>query len=76
MSLQLIGISAGIAAQTALERTFSGVGANVPLQLANLKCVKAQLNSGTIEGIKKGMHFSRKSNCDAISLYIPTSTLA
>lgn len=47
MSLKLIGISAGIAAQTALERTFSSVGANVPLQLANLKRVKVQVNSGT-----------------------------
>lgn len=36
MSLQLIGISASITAQTALERTLSSVGANVALQLANL----------------------------------------
>jgi len=73
MSFQLIGISAGIAAQTALEGTFSSVGANVPLQLADLKCVKAHLNSGTIEGIRKGIHYCIKSNCDAIR---PTSTLA
>lgn len=36
VSLQLICISAGITAQTALERTLSCVGANVALQLANL----------------------------------------
>lgn len=36
MSLQLVGVSAGVAAQTALERTLPSVGTDVPLQFAHL----------------------------------------
>lgn len=34
---QLVGVSAGIAAQTALEGSFSRVRADVPLQLTDLQ---------------------------------------
>lgn len=34
--LQLVGISAGVTAQAALERTLSSVGADVPFQLTHL----------------------------------------
>ena len=36
VSLELVGISAGVAAQAALERTLSSVGADVALQLTHL----------------------------------------
>lgn len=37
VSLQLVRVSASVAAQAALERTLTGVGANVPLQFAHLQ---------------------------------------
>lgn len=36
MSLQLVRVSAGVAAKAALERTLAGVGSDVTLQFAHL----------------------------------------
>lgn len=37
VSLQLVRVSAGVAAEAALERTFTSVGADVALQFAHLE---------------------------------------
>lgn len=52
MSLQLVGVSAGVAAEAALEGPFAGVGANVPLQFAHLWTTR-NVNLSSAAGVQQ-----------------------